>query len=144
MRLAWYCETSYTAPQNALFWLLTVIRPWESKFFGVWCADSISEPCLSKCWLWSKTVFHLHYGFVLQKINCAGLTSSFSMTDQASLCALYSSCLRSGFSWNRGTFFTGSSLPKLGDWTFGTNFTSSTKMKGLNMDLEKIRSVTNE
>lgn len=69
----------------------------------------------------------------------ARLTSSLSMMARAHSWALYSSCRRSGFSWNRGSFLAGSSSPKQGDCALGTSFTSSTKMKGLNMDLERKR-----
>lgn len=65
------------------------------------------------------------------------LTWSLAMRARARSWALYSSCRRSGFSRNRGTFLAGSSFPKLGDWVLGTSFTSSTKIKGLNMDLER-------
>lgn len=70
------------------------------------------------------------------------LTSSLSRTARAHSCALYSSCRRSGFSWNRGSFLAGSSSPKQGDCALGTSFTSSTKMKGLNMDLERKESTS--
>lgn len=72
----------------------------------------------------------------------ARLTSSLSRTARAHSCALYSSCRRSGFSWNRGSFLAGSSSPKQGDCALGTSFTSSTKMKGLNMDLERKESAS--
>lgn len=65
------------------------------------------------------------------------LTWSFAMTARAHSWALYSSCRRSGFSWNRGSFLAGSSSPKQGDCALGTSFISPTKMKGLNMDLER-------
>lgn len=65
------------------------------------------------------------------------LTWSPAMTARAHSWALYSSCRRSGFSWNRGSFLAGSSSPKQGDCALGTSLTSSTKMKGLNMDLER-------
>lgn len=67
----------------------------------------------------------------------ARLTWSLSMTARAHSWALYSSCRRSGFSRNRGSFLAGSLSPKQGDCALGTSFTSSTKMKGLNMDLER-------